>query len=153
MMLRHQVLKVSLFAVAACTLVLGGAAVNPAVAAQNGTVSAVVHSSVTSVPAVTARGVGLEVTPETTCPVGSGEIRVYFSGCGSYAYGICQNNTISGLGASPGDHISNGCSTHIVFYENTNATGYSLCVNPKSATGEIFSQYDSVYDTGVGGDC
>jgi hypothetical protein len=60
---------------------------------------------------------------------------------------ISQRNECSYRGGSmsPPKYIANGCSTRVWMYQNSNDSGYSLCVNPRSSTGALGRSYRSYW--------
>jgi hypothetical protein len=60
---------------------------------------------------------------------------------------ISQRNdcTYRGGSMSPPLYIANGCAVRVWMYQNSNDTGYNLCVNPRSSTGALGRTYRSYW--------
>jgi hypothetical protein len=56
---------------------------------------------------------------------------------------ISQRNecTYRGGSMSPPKYVANGCAVRVWLYQNSNDSGYTLCVNPRSSTGALGRTY------------
>jgi hypothetical protein len=57
--------------------------------------------------------------------------------------GIAQSNDCSYRGGSmsPPKYAANGCAVRVWLYQNSNDSGYTLCINPRSSTGALGRSY------------
>lgn len=120
--------------------------------------SAMAQSLAPLVPAEAVRsaGSGSGYRAALPCPpVIKGQIRWYPITCtgDDYYSSPCEVGAVLPVYIQPGSRLSNGCSAHVILYTGIFGKGTILCVNPLSATGELFRAYLSVLDTGVGGRC
>ena len=72
------------------------------------------------------------------CPVENGFFSTWDSTCAGTLWS-CAHGTSSSL--FPPMFASNGCGTRVWLYQNSNRTGYTLCITKGTATGHLNRTY------------
>ena len=68
---------------------------------------------------------------------------------------ISQRNacTYRGGSMSPPKYVANGCAVRVWLYQNSNDSGYTLCVNPRYSTGALGRTYRSYWVSSNSANC
>jgi hypothetical protein len=68
---------------------------------------------------------------------------------------ISQRNpcTYRGGSMSPPKYVANGCAVRVWLYQNSNDTGYTLCINKRSSTGALGRTYRSYWVSNNSANC
>jgi hypothetical protein len=99
-------------------------------------------TAITANAATTPASTAVHAAPQSVPKIPSASVRyvVFFYSTGGIA-GRCLNWNEGAI--APPEFVQNGCLTRVWLYQNSNETGYDLCLRPNSTTGHLGRAYRS----------
>jgi hypothetical protein len=91
------------------------------------------------------------VAPNVICHIYFAFFTTYKSGCTDHMNYNCAPNSGT-LPYDPGE-VSSGCDGRVWIYQGPGRTGYSLCISPNTATGDLARNYTYMWAGSNGTPC